>query len=46
MQWRLVFPNESEYWDEDELKEIIMGRIDIQNKNVVEDQRASPETEN
>lgn len=45
MQWRLFFPTTSEYADEEELKEIIMGRIHFQQKQTSQGQRVSKETD-
>lgn len=35
MQWRLLFPTTCVYWDEKELKDIIMSRINMQKRNIV-----------
>ena len=45
MQWRLLYPTTCEYFNEEELKDIIMSRINMQKKITVFDQRVSPETE-
>lgn len=45
MQWRLIYPTTSEYANEEELKEIIMGRIQYQTKQTNLGQRVSKKTD-